>query len=159
MTRQGLVHLIALRLADFFYVGRSPFAPGTMGSLVSLVIWAPALYCGWPLYIKLVLLVALFFIGVWAAGVGIVHYRQVDPKQVVIDEVVGQGIPFLLIAPTIFQMLLAFALFRLFDIVKPWPIKAIERRYQDKWGLMLDDVAAGILAAGVIFVCQSISLF
>jgi phosphatidylglycerophosphatase A len=142
---------LALILAEFFYCGRAPFAPGTVGSLGSLVIWIPAVMFSWPLWLKLLLLIALFFIGVWASGYGIAHYQKTDPSQVVIDEVVGQGIPFLIIGPTLHEIILAFLLFRLFDILKPWPIKAIEHKFQDKWGIMLDDVAAGIFAMTVLF--------
>lgn len=138
-------------VAEFFYCGRFPFGPGTMGSLGSLVIWVPSLYFAWPLGVKLALLVVLFFIGVWASGYGIAHYQTSDPKQVVIDEVVGQGIPFLVMSPNPLEIAAAFLLFRFFDILKPWPIKAIEHRFRDRWGIMIDDVVAGIFAMIIIF--------
>lgn len=147
----------ALLLAEFFYCGRFPFAPGTMGSLGSLVIWIPSVYFAWSLSLKLFLLVAIFLIGVWASKYGIKYYQRSDPPQVVIDEVVGQGIPFLLIGPSILEIILAFLLFRFFDIVKPWPIKALERRFQDKWGIMIDDVVAGIFALLIIFLGKSLA--
>lgn len=142
----------ALVVAEFFYCGRSPFAPGTVGSLGSLAIWIPAVIFSWPLWLKLALLVSIFFVGTWVSGHAINHYQKTDPPQVVIDEVVGQGIPFLIIGPTAFEITLAFLLFRLFDILKPWPIAMIERQFQDKWGIMLDDVAAGIMALTVLFI-------
>lgn len=146
---------LARLLAEFFYCGRFPFAPGTVGSLGSLVIWIPSLYFAWPWWLKSILLVGIFFVGVWASEYGIRHYQRSDPKQVVIDEVVGQGIPFLILAPTIMDVVLAFALFRFFDILKPWPIKAVEERFDDKWGIMLDDVVAGIFALMVMFVAKA----
>ncbi len=141
-------------LAEFFYCGRFPIMPGTMGSLGSLVIWIPSVYFAWPFFIKLFLLVAIFFIGVWASGPAIDYYQKSDPKQVVIDEVVGQGIPFLIIHYCLFEIVLAFLLFRFFDILKPWPIKWIERRFPDRWGIMLDDVMAGIFALLVLAIVQ-----
>lgn len=146
---------LALLLAEFFYSGRAPYAPGTAGSLASLVIWIPSIYFSWPMWVKLLLLTLLFFVGVWASSYAIAHYRCRDPKQVVIDEVVGQGIPFLLISPTIFHVALAFALFRFFDIVKPWPIKLCEDGFEDRWAIMIDDVVAGIFALIVIFCLSS----
>jgi phosphatidylglycerophosphatase A len=141
---------VALLIAEFFYCGCIPYAPGTVGSLASLIIWGPSVYYAWPLFIKLMLLVLLFFIGVWASRYGIAYYQTPDPKQVVIDEVVGQGIPFLVINAHFLEIIIAFVLFRFFDVLKPWPIKAIERRFLNEWGIMLDDVLAGIFAMIVI---------
>lgn len=151
MKEARLKNRIALLVAEFFYCGRSPFAPGTMGSLGSLVIWIPSVYFAWPLWVNAALLIGLFAIGVWASGYAIVHYKKSDPQQVVIDEVVGQGLPFLVVSPCLFEVALAFGLFRLFDIWKPWPIKSLERMFQDKWGIMIDDVVAGAFAAIVLF--------
>lgn len=142
----------ALLIAEFFYCGKSPYMPGTVGSLGSLVIWVPSVVFGWPLWLKLFLLVALFFIGVWASGYAIAHYKKSDPQQVVIDEVVGQGIPFLVIGPFWIEIACAFLLFRFFDIVKPWPIKYLERQFPDAFGIMIDDVVAGIFALAIIFI-------
>lgn len=146
-----------LLLAEFFYCGRFPFAPGTAGSLASLAIWVPLVYYGVSNTTIIAILVSLFFLGVWASSYGIAHYRCPDPKQVVIDEVVGQGLPFLVIGPGFLEIAAAFLLFRFFDILKPWPIKLIEREFPDHWGIMLDDVAAGIMAMMVIFIAQTIS--
>ncbi len=143
-------------VAEFFYCGRSPFAPGTVGSLGSLVIWIPAVYCAWPVIINYTLLVGIFFLGVWASGYAIDFYQKSDPPQVVIDEVVGQGIPFLIVEPNLWQVIAAVALFRLFDIAKPWPIKALEIRFPDRWGIMIDDVAAGIYALVVLAAIKSL---
>lgn len=142
----------ALLIAEFFFLGRSPIAPGTVGSLGSLVIWIPAIIYGWPWLIILFLLFAIFFIGTWASTYAIERYQAKDPKQAVIDEVVGQGIPFLIISPNFIEILLAFMLFRFFDIAKPWPIKYIERTFPNAFGLMLDDVLAGIMALLTIWI-------
>lgn len=155
MATRDKTNFLPLLVAEFFYCGRFPVMPGTMGSLGSLVIWIPSVYFDWPLWIKLLLLAAIFFIGVWASTYAIKFYGQHDPKQVVIDEVVGQGIPFLFIHHCPVEIFLAFLLFRLFDILKPWPIKWIERRFPDHWGIMLDDVLAGIFALIVLTLINS----
>src|SRR5262245_37535938 len=103
MTPQMPKTKFALLIAEFFYCGRFPLAPGTLGSLASLFIWVPAVVFHWPLWLRLILLVAIFFLGVWASQFAIAYYQKIDPKQVVIDEVVGQGLPFLIIQPTIFE--------------------------------------------------------
>lgn len=141
-----VIKKIALLLAEFFYCGRFPIMPGTCGTLGALVIWVPALYYGAPLWLLLLLIVGLFAIGTWASGYGIEHYQREDPKQVVIDEVVGVGFPFLVAEPSILYIVLAFVLFRAFDILKPWPIRWAERAFPGAWGVMLDDVVAGIIA-------------
>lgn len=148
---------LALLIAEFFYCGKFPYAPGTVGSLGALVIWYPALYYAWPWWLKLALLVVLFFIGIWASAYGIRHYHKSDPKQVVIDEVVGIGLPFLAINAHWFQVLGAFLLFRFFDILKPWPIKWVEKKFKGAWGIMLDDVVAGLFALVLIYLIKIIT--
>lgn len=145
---------IALIIAEFFYCGRFPYAPGTAGTVGALAIWLPAVFCAWPLWLNCSILIFLFIVGVWASEYGIHYYKKEDPKQVVIDEVVGVGIPFLVIQPTIEQALAAFVLFRFFDILKPWPIKWVERVFPGAWGIMLDDVVAGFFALFVIVLAQ-----
>jgi phosphatidylglycerophosphatase A len=149
-------NFIALLVAEFFYCGRSPIMPGTVGSLGSLLLWIPSVYWHWPWFIKIFLLIFIFGIGIWASKIAINFYQKIDPKQVVIDEVVGQGIPFLIISPNIFEIILAFLLFRFFDILKPWPISWVEKRFKNAWGVMLDDVVAGIFALIILAVIKSL---
>src|SRR5690606_8601695 len=105
-------------------------------------------------WLNCLILVFLFAIGIWASEYGIKYYQKHDPKQVVIDEVVGVGLPFLVIDPSLLQASAAFLLFRFFDILKPWPIKLVERT-PGAWGVMLDDVVAGIFAMAVILLAQA----
>jgi phosphatidylglycerophosphatase A len=149
------VNRFALLIAEFFYCGRFPKAPGTAGSLGSLVIWLPAVLFFWPLWVRLALLVLLFALGVWASRYAIAHYGDDDPPQVVIDEVVGQGLPFLVITSAWWQILGAVVLFRFFDIVKPWPIKTLEKGFGNApLGIMIDDVMAGVYAMVVMLLLR-----
>jgi phosphatidylglycerophosphatase A len=85
----------------------------------------------------------LFALGVWAAGEAEKYFGRTDPGQVVIDEVVGQMLTFLLIPHTTWKWLLGgFLLFRAFDIIKPFPARQAERIPRG-WGIMMDDVIAG----------------
>ncbi len=144
-------------LAVWFGAGLSPVAPGTAGSLAALPFGAALLWAGgaWGwLWLGLATLL-LLPLGAWAAA----HYdRQTgghDAGAIVVDEVAGQWIALLPVAPISvsgnawWQFLAAFGLFRLFDIAKPWPIGWIDRRIQGGWGVMADDVVAG-LYAGVL---------
>lgn len=125
--------------------GLSPWAPGTIGSLVALVPWwfwlrhlEPGLYLAW--------LALAFALGTWAAGWVIRKSRIEDPSVVVWDEFVGQWLALLLAPPGWQWPLAAFVLFRLFDIWKPWPVRWADRELHGGFGAMLDDVLAGLYA-------------
>jgi phosphatidylglycerophosphatase A len=94
----------------------------------------------------------LFALGVWAAGEAERFFGRVDPGQVVIDEVVGQMLTFLLLPHATWKWLVGgFLLFRAFDIVKPFPARQAERIPRG-WGIMLDDVVAGLYSLAVLAV-------
>jgi len=122
--------------------GYSPVAPGTAGSLLAaVVIFLIAPMANWLLFL---ILLVLFFLGVYSSG-QLEKELGEDPSLVVIDEIVGMGIS-LLFAPADWRwFLLAFIFFRAFDILKPPPIKYLEK-INGGWGIMLDDVMAGIYA-------------
>ena len=141
---------ISLFCATLGPIGRMPHAPGTWGSAVAALA-APAVFLplpgGWR-----VLVLALLFIG---GGLAATRAEQLlgtkDPGQVVIDEVLGQWIVFApLAAPDAFELGLGFALFRLFDITKPPPVRASERWLPDGYGVMIDDVLAGLYGCLVL---------
>lgn len=139
-------------------IGRLPQAPGTWGALATLPL-AFALHGlgGFPLFAAATL--ALLALGVWASGAYVAETGgPEDPSEVVIDEVVGMLIALWPLSlglwlrgtdPWLFPWpgwVLGFALFRFFDIRKPWPVNRAER-LPGGWGVMMDDVVAGLLAA------------
>jgi phosphatidylglycerophosphatase A len=132
-------------LASGFGSGLSPRAPGTVGSLVALLPWWFLLrLLAWPMYVGV--LVIAFIVGVWASNWVIAKTRIEDPSVVVWDEFVGLWFA-LLLAPAGWPWLLGgFALFRLFDIWKPWPVRWADRKLHGGFGVMLDDVLAGLYA-------------
>ena len=141
-------------IGTVFYVGRSPFAPGTMGSLVALLAW----FILKPLIIDpLFLLITggLFFIGIAVSTILIEAWNRKDPKEIVIDEWVGMWISLYLVPHTILWGFIAFFFFRLFDILKPGPVQIMDDM-DDSIGVMMDDVVAGILAC---LVTQSLLYF
>jgi phosphatidylglycerophosphatase A len=141
-------------IATFFYTGLLPKAPGTWGSLAALP-FAVILHNWGGFYALLLASIIVFFIGWWATIKETVGKDNHDPGEIVIDEVAGQWITLLPSSymftrhdlPMIWPALVAgFIFFRLFDIFKPWPISWADNK-ETAFGVMLDDVLAGILAA------------
>lgn len=133
---------LAVLLATGIYVGYIPFAPGTAGSLLGLIMVTAARSVGvWGLEIGC--LVASVFIGVWSAGVAERHFQRKDPGPIVIDEVVGMGITLLGIPVSWPGMVVGFLAFRFFDVVKPFPARWAER-LPGGWGVVTDDVVAAL---------------
>jgi len=137
-------------LAVFFGSGLAPRAPGTFGSLASLVLWAPMVLFAVPPVFRVVVAVAIFALGVVAADRAARFLNNPDPKEVVIDEVAGQGLALAFASTSMWSVVVGFALFRLFDVWKPWPIRLADRRIKGGFGIMFDDVLAGLFAAPLV---------
>jgi phosphatidylglycerophosphatase A len=145
--------LWAWTVATFFGAGLGKPGPGTWGSVAALLLWAAESIGGHPrahtelvgLLIGIALAIAL---GVPAATIVAREAGREDPQIVVIDEVAGQWIALLFSPPDWLHGLLALLLFRLFDITKPFPIRQLEN-LPEGWGIVFDDVAAGLYALGV----------
>ena len=133
-----------------FGTGYCPIAPGTLGSLAAVVIYyLIALAAGpYSLYILAALIAGGFAVGVWATGL-LVTDEEPDPGRAVWDEFVGMWITCMFLPPTIPWLAAAFLLFRAFDVLKPWPANRLERLPRG-WGIMADDVAAGIYGAALL---------
>ncbi len=144
-----------LLFASFFGAGRSPFAPGTAGSLAALPLAALAAASA-PAGLALAAVIAA--LGVKSAGVAARKLGRTDPGFVVIDEVAGMIISAAGIGLTARGLLSAFLLFRLFDIVKPPPCRDLEK-LPGGWGIMADDIAAGIYARGTLEVLRRFARF
>lgn len=141
-------------IGTMFYIGKIPFASGTWGSLVALILW----YLIKPKIIDpLFLLITggLFFIGIAVSEIITRELDNHDPKEIVIDEWVGMWIALYLVPHSIFWGLVSFFLFRFFDIFKPGPVQIMDDIHSPI-GVMLDDVVAGILA---LLVTQSLMYY
>lgn len=145
---------LAKFIASFFYLGYTPIAPGTFGALGAVlflyILDRLQLYSVLTLF---VLVVIFYTAGVWAVNMLRADWGE-DPAGVVVDEAVGLWISVLFLPITHLNILMAFILFRIFDIVKPLGIRKMER-FRSGHGVMLDDVLAGIYANAVL---QLISL-
>lgn len=139
------MNALAHVLATAAYSGHFPIAPGTVGSAAGLVVWAAARTAGAGPAAEILLAAAILVAGAWAATVVERQTGTTDPGIVVIDEVMGMCVT-LVAAPFSWTAALAgFFLFRAFDIVKPPPARALEKAHGG-WGIMLDDLAAGVYA-------------
>ena len=143
-----------LLLATGFGVGNSPVAPGTLGTLVAIPIYYFLSENPSPLYE--ITLIGFFFLSVWISENAEAFFGKKDDPRIVIDEVMGFLITMLWLPKTILFIILGFFLFRFFDILKPFPIRQWERRLKGGWGVVLDDVMAGIYANVVLHLLQFI---
>ena len=142
-------------LATWFGCGLLKPAPGTWGTLGALPFGVALLYLGgWP--VLLVMSAVVFAIGIYVSEVFDKIVGGHDSSAIVIDEVAGVWIallPAFLTGPlymTAFYVLLAFILFRFFDILKPWPIGWADKKLPGAWGVMMDDVLAGLISMVII---------
>jgi phosphatidylglycerophosphatase A len=140
------VHFFALG----FGTGLAPFAPGTFGSLVGLAFALALAPLG--LWWNVLAIVAAVAAGVWICGESARRLGVHDHPAIVWDEVAGMMIAMLAAPDAWWGAPLAFVLFRIFDIAKPWPIREVDHGMPGGAGIMLDDVLAGILAALVLLV-------
>lgn len=144
-------------------LGYLPLAPGTWGSLVSVLLFVPVYYwlegaAQWFTY--LVILLGLTPVALWSIERALEHWKGTDPQPIVIDEIVGQwvayagivaanagGLPVALAEARWKYLLMGFILFRVFDVAKPFPIRRSER-WPGAAGVLLDDLLAGVYASG-----------
>ena len=147
---------VANIIATYFGLGLSRFAPGTVGSLGTIPLAFGLVYFGgWQALVITALV--LFFLGAKATSIVINDTGNEDPSKVVIDETVGQLLSFTLLAylsrdyllgtSSIVYYIVGFALFRFFDILKMGPVKYADTKIKNAYGVMLDDVFAGIFAS------------
>ena len=132
--------------ATFFYLGKLPFSPGSWGSLGALLLW---LLLPVTFSIHLSVIIILFVLGVYSSSRMAKYLDDHDPSEVVIDEVVGMGISLFMLPHSPGLYLLAFILFRVFDILKPSLIYRMQN-LPGGWGIMLDDVLAGLITFTIV---------
>ena len=139
------VHLVAFG----FGTGLSPYAPGTFGTLAGIpfvLLMAPL-----GLVAQLVLVLAGFLVGIYVCGESARRLGVHDHGGIVWDEVVGYAITMLAVPAEPLWLLAGFALFRFFDILKPWPIREVDHSLKGGLGIMLDDVLAGVFAGAILY--------
>lgn len=135
---------LAVFIATVGYCGYFPVAPGTVGSAAGLLVYLLVWWAQRPLF-EASLILALFAIGVWAGTTAERYFGGIDPGPIVLDEVVGMLITLAFIPVGIRGALIGFVLFRLFDVLKPFPADRLEKLHGGL-GVMADDAMAAIYA-------------
>ncbi|MDX1696276.1 MAG: phosphatidylglycerophosphatase A [Ketobacteraceae bacterium] len=138
------VHFLAIGLGS----GAAPKAPGTWGTVVAAVLYLGLAQVTLPVYLGLVALSAV--VGVYLCGKTSRDWGVHDHGGIVWDEFVGFWITMIAVPFTWYWLVLGFALFRLFDIWKPWPIRYLDRQVHGGLGIMLDDILAGVFSLLVL---------
>lgn len=135
---------LAVFLATAGYCGYFPIAPGTVGSAAGLIVYLLVWWAGSPI-VEIGLIAAIFAAGTWAATHAERFFGGIDPGAVVIDEVVGMLITLAFVPVGWSEALAGFVLFRIFDVIKPYPANRLEK-FHGGFGIMADDAMAGIYA-------------
>ncbi len=138
-------------LAFGFGSGLLPKAPGTWGTLVAIPVWY--LLAQLSLEYYLITTAVLFVIGVWLCGASSKKLGVHDHGGIVWDEFCGYFVTMIALPATWYWALGGFVLFRFFDIIKPWPIKWLDKKVKGGFGIMVDDLIAGVFAAIILNVC------
>ncbi|TEU05806.1 MAG: phosphatidylglycerophosphatase A [Candidatus Aminicenantes bacterium] len=139
-------------IATFFGVGYFPVAPGTLTSLIVVLLYKFYLHSlSWPFY--LLLLFLLFLVAIFTSTKYSLEIKKHDPRRIVIDEAFGQLLVLFQIGESWgtgwLPLLSCFLLFRIFDIIKPFPIKKVET-LPEGWGIVMDDLVAAVYAGVII---------
>ncbi|MBT3479564.1 MAG: phosphatidylglycerophosphatase A [Candidatus Marinimicrobia bacterium] len=143
-------------IGTVFYIGKLPLAPGTWASMAATICWFFLFKDVDPIVLPAVSAL-LFLIGVFASDAIIQDTKEHDPSRVVIDEWVGQWLAFSMMPVNITTGVVGLIAFRIFDIVKPGPVRRLEK-LPGGWGIMTDDVMAGIMAYFVLLLTYNFIL-
>ena len=150
MKTYKIYEFILINIATLGGIGKLFIAPGTIASLL-------ATFTGYFIllniskFIFLLLIIAIFFLGILSSNAHYKKYKKHDSSEIVIDEVVGQWLVVIFLNENILHLLLGFVLFRFFDIIKPWPISLADKNIKNGFGVMLDDVIAGFFAGVLLY--------
>ena len=136
--------------ATFFYLGKFPIAPGSLGSFAILLLW---FFFPFNYLTQIIIIIMFFILGVISSNIISKELNDHDPSEIIIDEVVGMSIALFILPHNFILYLLAFFIFRILDIFKPSFIFTIQKLPYG-WGIMLDDVIAGIFTW---ITCQGIN--
>jgi phosphatidylglycerophosphatase A len=148
---------VATNIATVLGIGRLPTAPGTAASIVALPFaWIIAAFAG--RFALMFAAIIVLGIGAWACEIYARESGQHDPSECVIDEVAGQWIVCAFAPFSVLAYVAAFILFRIFDIVKPWPIGLVEQRVPGGLGIMADDVVAALMGCIILIVLGHLGL-
>lgn len=151
---------LSFMISTLFYIGYFPKAPGTAGSFASLFLIA--LFNFYFGLMGLLLLIALSFIFAMFSIPEVLKYTEHDPSFIVIDELIGQAITFIFISTSLTNnidfliYIFGFIFFRFFDVLKPFPVSYADKKIKNAFGVILDDILAGIYAGICLLIIKMI---
>ena len=160
-----MIKKINILILTMFGIGNSKYASGTVASFITSLIFIFFYIYQIKIIYLLVGVGLIFFFSVYSIDSYNKFFDEIDSKEIVIDEFVGQSIPILTIYSLVpknnfniffFYVFLSFALFRLFDITKPYPANYIDKNMKNGFGVMFDDVIAGIYASLVLLIIATL---
>ena len=153
-----MIDKIGLALLTLFGIGHIKYAPGTVASFVTCLIYYPLILIKINFIYLLIIFLILLIYSIILIDKLSHHFKEKDPKEIVIDEFIGQSIPLIFMSEYIISsknllfFFLAFFLFRFFDILKPFPINIIDKKMKNGLGVVLDDIIAGIYTSIIILI-------
>ena len=153
-----MIDKIGLALLTLFGIGHIKYAPGTVASFVTCLIYYPLILIKINFIYLLIIFLILLIYSIILIDKLSHHFKEKDPKEIVIDEFIGQSIPLIFMSEYIISsknplpIFLAFFLFRFFDILKPFPINIIDKKMKNGLGVVLDDIIAGIYTSITILI-------
>jgi len=143
-------------IGTVFYIGKLPLAPGTWASIFAVLCWY-FLFQSVNHFVLPAISIFLFLIGGIASDTIVKHSKEHDPSRIVIDEWVGQWVALSMMPINIRTGVVAFVAFRIFDIIKLGPVRKMEK-IPGGWGIMADDVMAGVMAYFVVLIFNAVIL-
>tara|TARA_B110000971_G_scaffold152330_1_gene155551 strand:- start:337 stop:831 length:495 start_codon:yes stop_codon:yes gene_type:complete len=156
-----MIKKINILILSMFAIGNSKYAPGTVASFITSLIFIFFYFIQVNILFLILGVSTVFIFSVYSIDRFKNSFSEVDAKEIVIDEFVGQSIPILSIysfilkndvGSFIFFVCISFILFRFFDIIKPYPINKIDKNIKNGFGVMLDDVIAGIYSSVILLI-------
>lgn len=151
LKKTPLIHLL-YAIATGGGLGYLPIVPGTWGTLGGIILYVLIWTFSWPVYIIVTLIT--FFVGCWICEKVSQDMGICDHGSVVWDEIVGYCISMFGVPFGLYWMFAGFVLFRLFDIIKPWPICVVDRKMKNGFGMMFDDALAGIAVCAILNIAK-----
>jgi phosphatidylglycerophosphatase A len=150
VSMKNPVHFLALGFGS----GLVPVMPGTFGSLAAIPLLLLCMSLSTPSFIAVTLIASV--VGIYLCGKTADDMQVHDHGSIVWDEIAGMFVTFLFLPLTASTIVLGFVLFRLFDILKPWPIGVVDKRLHGGTGIMLDDLLAGAMACACLHICVTL---
>lgn len=142
MTEKNRIEKVGNFFATGFGLGNLPIAPGTWGTLGGVVLYVALL--PFSLFTYITVIIIAFVLGCWLCEKVSLEMQKPDPACIVWDEIVGYGVAMIGVSKGMAWMCAGFVLFRLFDMIKPWPISWVDKKVKGGIGIMLDDLLAGL---------------